>query len=184
MASLRRMSMGLASIPVSSHPLALWELLAVEIRVMVGSVLRSLVGWLFSAAISFVREVGLRPSERSGPVLNVLAMVLTGTAGTALALAPSGAQPEVVGFLRLAIGGPILLAAAAMGGKLQRMPVRPALLAAISIGAYQPFFFNAVDRTGVAVATIVALGSAPASQEPWFWLLAAVPLTGAGPLPP
>lgn len=88
-------------------------------------------------------------------------MVLTGTAGTALALAPSDAQPEVVGFLRLAIGGPILLAAAMLGGKLGRMPIRPVLASAISMGVYQPFFFNAVDRTGVAVATIVALGSAP-----------------------
>lgn len=100
-------------------------------------------------------------SDRSGAVLIVLAMVLTGTAGTVLALAPSGAQPEVVGFLRLAIGGPILLAVAMLGGKLRRMPVRPALVAAISIGVYQPFFFNAVDRTGVAVASVVALGSAP-----------------------
>lgn len=99
--------------------------------------------------------------DRSGAILILLAMVLTGTAGTAQALAPSGAEPEVIGFLRLAIGGPVLLAAAAIGGKLRRMPVGPVLVAAVSFAAYQPFFFNAVDRAGVAVGTIIALGSAP-----------------------
>ncbi len=120
-------------------------------------------------------------------------MVLTGTAGTALALAPSDAQPEVVGFLRLAIGGPILLAAAMVSGDLRRMPVRSVSVAAISIGVYQPFFFNAVDKTGVAVATIVALGSAPVftgalvlvtrrNTLDWTWAVATVIATSGGAL--
>jgi DME family drug/metabolite transporter len=37
----------------------------------------------------------------------------------------------------------------------------PTLLASAGMVAYQPFFFGGVDRTGVAVGTVVGIGSAP-----------------------
>ena len=40
--------------------------------------------------------------------------------------------------------------------------MRPATFtAAVGMAAYQPFFFSGVDRTGVAVGTLLAIGSAP-----------------------
>jgi DME family drug/metabolite transporter len=42
-----------------------------------------------------------------------------------------------------------------------RWPKLQTGLAAASMAAYQPFFFSGVARTGVAVGTIVAIGSAP-----------------------
>ena len=38
---------------------------------------------------------------------------------------------------------------------------RPVLLAAAAMAAYQPLFFGGVARTGVAVGTVVGIGSAP-----------------------
>ena len=34
-------------------------------------------------------------------------------------------------------------------------------IAALGIAGYQPFFFGGVSKTGVALGTIVAIGSAP-----------------------
>jgi DME family drug/metabolite transporter len=90
--------------------------------------------------------------------------VLWGTTGTAQALAPSGAQPLTVGALRLAIGGLTLLGLALgrrafVGGG--RWPLRSTLAAGLLTALYQLTFFAAVAKTGVAVGTIVGIGSAP-----------------------
>lgn len=92
------------------------------------------------------------------------AAVLWGTTGTAQALAPEGAEPAAVGAVRLAIGGGALLLLAWARGVLRgggRWPFIETSLAAGSMAAYQVFFFAAVARTGVAVGTVVAIGSAP-----------------------
>lgn len=90
--------------------------------------------------------------------------MLWGTTGTAQAFAPGGAQPVAVGAVRLAFGGAALLVLAGARGVLRKekpWPVRPTLFAAASMAAYQLCFFAAVAKTGVAVGTIVAIGSAP-----------------------
>lgn len=91
------------------------------------------------------------------------AAVLWGTTGTAQALAPVGATPLAVGALRLAVGGGALVLIAGLRGTLRighwRHP--SALLAAAGVAAYQASFFAGVARTGVAVGTLVAIGSAP-----------------------
>jgi DME family drug/metabolite transporter len=99
-----------------------------------------------------------------GPLLVVLAAMLWGTTGTAQALAPPGSTPPVVGALRLAVGGLALLALAAARGNLPRY--RGWRLAALcwavgGIAAYQLTFFAGVARTGVAVGTMVGIGSSP-----------------------
>lgn len=92
------------------------------------------------------------------------AAMLWGTTGTAQALAPAGAQPLTVGALRLAIGGLTFLGLAlgrrafAGGG---RWPLRSTVAAALLIALYQLTFFAAVARTGVAVGTIIGIGSSP-----------------------
>ncbi|GAA3306372.1 hypothetical protein [Nonomuraea dietziae] len=86
---------------------------------------------------------------------NVLvAAVLWGTAGTAGLLIT--ADPVSVAAARLVIGG-LLLALLARGAR-----VTPALLlGAVAVAAYQLCFFAAVSRTGVAIGTVVAIGSGP-----------------------
>lgn len=102
--------------------------------------------------------------ELVGRLLVLAAAVLWGTTGTSQALAPIEATPTTVGALRLAIGGAGLLGLAlarrelAAGGP---WPGSVTLAAAVAVAAYQLCFFGGVLRAGVAVGTIVAIGSAP-----------------------
>ncbi|WP_085507298.1 EamA family transporter [Thalassobacillus devorans] len=100
--------------------------------------------------------------KKWSPFLVLLAATLWGTAGTAQALAPDTAHPVVIGVTRLALGGIPLLILLLLLGKLNfKMPVKETLLASLSMACYQPFFFSAVMLTGVAIGTVVAIGSAP-----------------------
>ncbi len=99
-----------------------------------------------------------------GTWLVLAAAVLWGTTGTAQALAPPGAQPASVGAVRLLFGGLILLVIAFLRGSLRRTgrwPLVTTLMAGASMAAYQMLFFAGVARTGVAVGTIVGIGSSP-----------------------
>ena len=110
-----------------------------------------------------------RKMKSRGYWLVLIAACMWGTNGTAQALAPQGAQPIIIGTLRIALGGLTLLAYAAMKGALRdgkRWVVFPTLIAAISVAAYQVFFFSGVARTGVAVGTIVGIGSTPILAGP------------------
>ena len=100
----------------------------------------------------------------SGALLVLGAAILWGTTGTSQALAPEEATPAVIGTLRLLVGGLALLAYAALRGSLdglRGLPRRPLLGAAFCMAAYQVLFFSGVARTGVAVGTIVGIGSVP-----------------------
>jgi DME family drug/metabolite transporter len=93
-----------------------------------------------------------------------LAGFLAAFLGTALAFAPPGVQPAAVGAVRIALGGLALLVLAALRGELRSgvgWPPLATTTAAVGIAAYQPFFFAGVARTGVALGTIVAIGSTP-----------------------
>jgi DME family drug/metabolite transporter len=108
--------------------------------------------------------MGSLSKTRNGKWFVLAAAILWGTTGTAQAFAPRGAQPAVVGTVRLMIGSFALLMLAVARGKLSCQnpwSVVPTFLAAGSMAAYQLCFFNGVARTGVAVGTIVAIGSAP-----------------------
>lgn len=92
----------------------------------------------------------------------VLAAVLFGTTGTALAIGPDSASPLGVGAARIVVGGALLAALAAATGAIRgSWPVRLVLTAGVGVAVYQLSFFEAVDRTGVAVGAIVAIGSGP-----------------------
>lgn len=122
----------------------------------------------------------------------LLASVCFGTTGTAQALGPE-ADPASLGAARLVIGGGAL-GALALGLRLGRRrdadgtPVasptgtpavarRPLvellLVAAGAAGvlAYQPAFFAGTEANGVAVGTVVALGSAPVLTGALDWAL-------------
>ena len=113
------------------------------------------------------------------PRLLVLASaVLFGTTGTAQALGPD-ASPLVVGAARIAVGAVLLLLAARLfaprtGGTWSRGSLAAA---AVGIAAYQLTFFAAVDDTGVAIGTVVALGSAPALTGLLAFLVTGAALT-------
>lgn len=98
-----------------------------------------------------------------GAWMVLAAGVLWGTTGTAQAFAPAGASPLAVGAVRLAIGGTALLLLALARRQLRPggWPWRPTALLVSTIALYQVCFFAAVARTGVAVGTVVAIGSAP-----------------------
>jgi drug/metabolite transporter, DME family len=106
-------------------------------------------------------------SQQQGFLYVLLASLLWGTTGTAQALAPEGAQPLMVGTLRLLVGGSALLLVYALWPKDRtqqpaiRMPARLVLAAAACMAAYQVLFFAGVALTGVAVGTIVGIGSSP-----------------------
>jgi DME family drug/metabolite transporter len=105
-----------------------------------------------------------RNQRLQGQLLVLLAAMLWGTTGTTQALAPHGATPAVIGTVRLALGGLVLLAFALVRGSLRsnrRWPLLATLSAAFFQAAYQVFFFGGVARTGVAVGTIVGIGSSP-----------------------
>ena len=112
--------------------------------------------------------------KSQGYWLVLLAACLWGTNGTAQALAPPGAQPIIIGTLRIALGGLTLLIFASLRGALRdgkRWPFWPTFLGALSMAAYQMFFFAGVARTGVAVGTIVGIGSTPILAGPIGFLI-------------
>jgi len=111
-------------------------------------------------------------------VLVLLAAVCFGTTGTAQALGPDAA-PVTVGAVRIAVGGALLLLVArAVPRAAAAWPRRDVAIIAVAIAAYQLAFFAAVHRTGVAVGTVVALGSAPAIAGVTARVADGEPLTG------
>jgi len=92
------------------------------------------------------------------------AAILWGTTGTAQAFAPEGFDPKAIGALRLLIGGlalTILTIKRKEFGKFSDWQLAPVFLAGLFTAGYQICFFSAVAKTGVAVGTVVAIGSAP-----------------------
>ncbi|MEU0518924.1 EamA family transporter [Streptosporangium sp. NPDC006007] len=103
------------------------------------------------------------------------AAVLWGTAGTAGLLA-AGVDPVSLASARLVVGGLVLGAVA--GPALRLLPRRGLLVsAAVAVAAYQLCFFAAVGLTGVAVGTVVAIGSGPVFTGLLSWLLDGHPPT-------
>jgi drug/metabolite transporter, DME family len=94
----------------------------------------------------------------------LIAAVLFGTTGTAQSLGPD-IEPLAVGTARIVVGAALLLTLALVvkgGLRLGDGDRRLILLAGGFVAVYQASFFAAVAQTGVAVGTVVALGSAPA----------------------
>lgn len=94
------------------------------------------------------------------------AAVLFGSTGTAQALGPPGTTPLGVGALRLLVGAATLVALSACrtAGPPMRLPLPRRLdvvAGAVGVAVYQPGFFLGTERSGVALGTIMALGSAP-----------------------
>lgn len=96
-------------------------------------------------------------------VLVLLGAILWGTTGTAQTMLPEDAHPFVVAAARSAIGGFSLLLPLLLMKKinLRSWTWKETVLAALCIGLFQMLFFSSVKLTGVAIASVVAIGSAP-----------------------
>ncbi len=106
--------------------------------------------------------------------LILLAAALWGTTGTAQAFAPLNAPPLVIGALRLMIGGAALVVFAGHQGLLHKwraLPLWPTAVAGLSMALYQLCFFAGVKLTGVAMGTVIAIGSAPILAGLLSWLV-------------
>jgi drug/metabolite transporter, DME family len=103
----------------------------------------------------------------------LLAALCFATTGTAQALGPSGTDPVGVGAARILVGGTLLVVVALFSGNALRgrWAPGPVLAAVAAVATYQLAFFAAVADTGVAVGTIVALGSAPTLAGLFEWLI-------------
>ncbi len=105
-----------------------------------------------------------RGSPARATALVLVAACLFGTTGTALARVEPDAPPNGVSALRLLIGAVTLVVVAASGGARWRsLRGHGALLAVggLAVATYQLCFFVGTTRTGVAVATVVTIGSGP-----------------------
>ncbi|HET9554878.1 MAG TPA: DMT family transporter [Anaeromyxobacteraceae bacterium] len=107
-----------------------------------------------------------RPAERALPVLAVLgAAALFGTTGTSQALGPGSTTALGVGSVRLAVGALALAAVALVqrpaGGRAWRRHLPALLVGGLAVAAYQLGWFFGLRRTGVALGTIVGIGSGP-----------------------
>lgn len=117
------------------------------------------------------------PSATGGALLVIAAATLWGTTGTAQALAPAGATPLTVGSMRLIVGALGLLLIARRQrqlptpAELRRWPLGALFTAAISMAAYQLLFFAGVARAGVAIGTLVGIGSTPILAGLLGWLV-------------
>ncbi|MFD8085120.1 DMT family transporter [Kitasatospora sp. NPDC059722] len=114
------------------------------------------------------------PGRLRGPLPILAAAVLWGTTGTASSLAPAGAPPAVLGAAALVLGGLLLFLssrdARALPGACTRGERRLLALGAVAVVGYPLTFYPAVTRTGVAVSTVIALGSAPVFTGLLGWI--------------
>jgi len=104
--------------------------------------------------------------------LVLLAAVLWGTTGTATTLLPDSAQPLTIATARSAVGGFSLLLVMILMKKInfRTWPWKETLVAAICMAIFQPLFFTSVRLTGIAIGTVVAIGSAPIFSGLIEWL--------------
>ncbi len=112
------------------------------------------------------------------PILAIIAAsVLFGTTGTAKALAPASASALSIGMVRIALGGVLLGLIAGWyarrrGAVSHLEPVEwgIVLVGAAGVFGYQPAFFLGTQSNGVALGTVVALGSAPLMTGILTWI--------------
>lgn len=101
------------------------------------------------------------------------AALLFGTTGTAQALGPDATTPLGVGVARMVVGGTVLALIAfplarrharnrtTAAPRLTTTPLLLMVATGVALTVYQPLFFLGTSVNGVAVSTVIALGSSP-----------------------
>ena len=103
-------------------------------------------------------------SSRAGILAVLGAAFCFGTTGTTQQLGVPDISPVAVASARLLCGALFLFIFAYLLERRNsgyRMPRTDLLIAGCGIAIYQLTFFSAVDSTGIAIATVTALGTAP-----------------------
>ncbi|MET7460731.1 EamA family transporter [Nonomuraea sp. NPDC005501] len=106
-------------------------------------------------------------SARRGALYVSVAAAAWGTGGAAgsLLFQSGGLGPAGVSLWRYALGAVFLLALTRLtGGVLPRLDVRMVVVGA-GMAVYQTAYFAAIERSGVAVATVVTMGATPVVTE-------------------
>ncbi|MFJ7668663.1 DMT family transporter [Lysinibacillus sp. NPDC097195] len=103
----------------------------------------------------------------------LLAAILWGTTGTAQTFLDKDVSSISVATIRSAIGGGLLLVIVVLLRKIsfRTWSWKWTLLAAASIALFQGLFFTSIRLTGVALGTVVTIGSAPMFAGVIEWLL-------------
>lgn len=106
----------------------------------------------------------------------LLAALLFSTSGTAQALADVDATPLAVGAFRLLVGTTLLIVLLPAFGQHRRdvlriWRMRVALVAGACIGLFQWAFFAGVKGAGVALGTVLVIGSAPVFAGVLSWIV-------------
>jgi len=112
-------------------------------------------------------------SQRLAYLLVLSGAVLWGTTGTAQTFMPQTIHPLAVGASRLAIGGFTLLIILLIMRKIdfKNWPWKATIYAAISMAVFQYLYFSSIRLTGVAIGTVVAIGSAPVFSGLIEWVI-------------
>lgn len=112
--------------------------------------------------------INIRAEARNGLSFIMFAAVMWGTVGitTKTLYGLSATNPLSIGFFRLALSLPVLIAVCWTTQKRQMFAVAGRdlslmLLIGMMTALYQVCYFGAIERTGVAVATLVTLCTAP-----------------------
>ena len=103
----------------------------------------------------------------------LIGAVLWGMTGTIQTFLDEGISPIAVAAVRSAFGGGLLLVIAMILGKirLSTWSWQWTILAAASIALFQGLFFSSIRLTGVAIGTVVTIGSAPIFTGMLEWVL-------------
>lgn len=93
----------------------------------------------------------------------LVAAVLWGTVGTTQTYLSEGIESITIAMVRSLVGGGILLIVALLLNKIhfKNWSWKITFFAALSMALFQPLFFTSVNSTGVAVGTVVTIGSSP-----------------------
>ncbi|MGI5261707.1 DMT family transporter [Streptomyces angustmyceticus] len=104
-------------------------------------------------------------SFRRGPLPVLIAALTWGTTGTAAHFAPTAASPLAIGAVTMGCGGLILLALAGRSVlpllRAGRRALLTALAGALCVAIYPLAFYSSMAIAGVAIGTVVSIGSSP-----------------------
>jgi DME family drug/metabolite transporter len=111
-----------------------------------------------------VLTAGAPASVRTGTLAVLAASVLWGTTGTVATAAPE-VGPLAIGAAAMGVGGLLQALVARRSWRAHRAPLRHrwrlVLLGGLAVAVYPLAFYSSMRLAGVAVGTVVSLGSAP-----------------------
>ena len=108
-----------------------------------------------------------------GFIMVIAAAVLWGTTGTSQYFAPGGISPALIGGLRILVGGAVLFTYALIRKQYKSIQLilnKYYFTGFIGVALYQLSFFYGVKMGGVAVGTMVGIGSSPIFAGIILWL--------------